>query len=154
MSEPGHVLEEAARLLDTLRRQLGGERTAPNRRPATDDVWGRATWQEPVHHIATGAPECLYCPVCRAIAAAREARDSRSDLVGRAAGIGQSVVDLLRESLASYDQPPTGEPEPTPTGFSTPAPRNPEPSPERGASDVKASEVNASEAVEDIPDAG
>lgn len=135
MSEPGHVLEEAARLLDTLRRQLAGESTARDR--ADDDVWGRATSEQPVHHIATGAPECEYCPVCRAIAAARRAREGQGgavqrDLAARAADIGQSLVDLVRSSLAVLDQdPPTGKPEPTPTGFSTPRPSQ---SPESPAS--------------------
>lgn len=132
MSEPGHVLEEAARLLDTLRRQLAGESTAQDRTEG-DDVWGQATAEPSVHHIATGAPECEYCPVCRAIAAARKAREGQGgalqrDLAARAADIGQSLVDLVRSSLSALDQdPPTGKPEPTPTDFSPPrAPESPD----------------------------
>lgn len=151
MSEPGHVLEEAARLLDTLRQQLVGG--TDRDRTDGDDVWGRATSEQPVvHHIATGAPECEYCPVCRAIAAARKAREGQGgsvqrDLAARAADIGQSLVDLVRSSLAVLDQdPPTGKPEPTPTGFSTPRAGPREPTGAEGAAEDAADR--------DITDAG
>jgi hypothetical protein len=133
MSEPGSVLNETVRLLGALRRRLEGGGTPRNPRPAPDDVWGRATWEEPGHHIATGAPECQYCPICRAIAAAREARGasapragrgpvpgSVSGLAGQVSNAGRTVTGLLGDLLSFGDTPPTGVPEPTPTGFSAP----------------------------------
>ncbi|WP_207400674.1 hypothetical protein, partial [Actinomadura roseirufa] len=86
--QPGDLLDEAAKLFDTLRRRLGGSGGGPGdapgpRRTTRDDahdpddaddaadVWSRATAEPP--RIATGAPECRDCPVCRAIAIGREA---------------------------------------------------------------------------------
>ncbi|MEV4008425.1 hypothetical protein AB0K37_40120, partial [Actinomadura sp. NPDC049753] len=85
--QPGDVLDEAAKLVDALIRRVGGGRDgrAGRDEPAGDepagDVWDRAIADEPAGapgghargpHIATGAPECRDCPVCRAIAVKRE----------------------------------------------------------------------------------
>jgi hypothetical protein len=70
-------------------------------RPQPGDVWGQATYEEPTPHIATGAPECQYCPVCRAIAAART---SGPDVVEHVMDAGQSLYTALQETLAAFDQ--------------------------------------------------
>jgi hypothetical protein len=91
--QPGYVLEEAARLFETLRRRMrasGGQ--------ATDDVWSMAT-REHRPGIATGAPECRYCPICRTIAAARA---SGPDVADHMADAGLALMAAVRETVAAY----------------------------------------------------
>lgn len=84
------VLFEAARLVDVLRRRIAAE-------PA--DVWAGATRE--TEHIATGAPECRYCPVCRAIAASRV---SGPDVMGHVMAAGESLYAAAREALAAFER--------------------------------------------------
>lgn len=92
MSEqPGHVIEEAARLFETLRRKMAGDDAAAG------DVWGRATREE----HPPGGPECQYCPICRAIAAARE---SGPDVAGHVMEAGRSLTAALREAAAAFER--------------------------------------------------
>jgi hypothetical protein len=95
MSEqPPSVLFEAARLVDTLRRRIGED---------AGDVWAEATREH------TGAPECRYCPVCRAIAASRT---SGPDVVSHVMAAGESLYAAVREAVAGFEQtrPPRREP--------------------------------------------
>ena len=93
--QPGYVLEEAVKLFETLRRGMraGG-------RQATDDVWSLAT-QDPQPGIATGAPECRYCPICRTIAAARA---SGPDVADHMADAGMALMAAFREAVAGYQR--------------------------------------------------
>ncbi|HEY7485934.1 MAG TPA: hypothetical protein VH912_15830 [Streptosporangiaceae bacterium] len=92
--QPGYVLEEAARLIQTVRRQLRSGA------PQQDDVWSQAT-HEPVPGIATGAPECRYCPICRTIAAAR---NSGTDVTDHLADAGLALMAAFRETVAGYQR--------------------------------------------------
>ena len=113
MTEPDHVLNEAAKLFDTLRRRLSA--SSGPAKSETGDIWGRAVHGEPVHHIATGAPECKYCPVCRAIAASREAGPGVTENLVSA---GRSLFSALGHVLDGLDRPPTGRPQTRPpTGW-------------------------------------
>jgi hypothetical protein len=94
--QPAYYLEEAARLFDTLRRRM--RTTGPP--PEPDDVWSRATREHPPE-IATGAPECRYCPICRTIAAART---SGPDVVDHMVDAGQALYAALRETVAAYER--------------------------------------------------
>jgi hypothetical protein len=84
MSEPepvGSVTEEATKLAAALR-EWGG------RSPLAQLVDS--------NHIATGAPECEWCPVCRTIRAAREtARNSPPELARQL----EEALSALREIL-------------------------------------------------------
>jgi hypothetical protein len=93
--QPGYALEEAVKLFETLRRRV---RTSG--RPERDDVWSQAT-REPEPGIATGAPECRYCPICRTIAAART---SGPDVVDHVADAGLALMSAFRETLAAYER--------------------------------------------------
>lgn len=94
--QPGHVLEEAVRLFEMLRRRM---RTSD---PVTDDVWSQATRADVGgSHFATGAPECTYCPICRTVAAARL---SGTDVVGHVMEAGQSLFAAMRETVAAYER--------------------------------------------------
>lgn len=118
MSEqPASVLFEAVRLAEVLRRRISGGGTG------SDDVWGEATkesragyWGE---HIATGAPECRYCPVCRAIAASRT---SGPDVLGHVMSAGESLYAALREAVAGFERtrPPYEDAADGPAGTSGP----------------------------------
>ena len=104
MSEqPASVLFEAVRLAEVLRKRMsGGARSGDVWSEATSDAWGE--------HIATGAPECRYCPVCRAIAASRT---SGPDVVGHVVSAGESLFAAVREAVAGFERtrPPRQEPD-------------------------------------------
>ncbi|TDC94911.1 hypothetical protein [Actinomadura sp. 7K507] len=104
MSEqPGGALDEAAKLFDALiRRVSGGGERDPGRDAGADpgrDVWGTATAEEP--RIATGAPECRDCPVCRAIAVRREAG---GDVGRHLHEAGQSLMAAALDVVAAFDR--------------------------------------------------
>src|SRR5256885_11497550 len=94
MSEqPPSVLFEAARLVDSLRRRLG---------EGAGDVWADATREH-----ATGAPECRYCPVCRAIAASRA---SGPEIMSQVMAAGESLYAAVKEAMAGLERTrPTGD---------------------------------------------
>jgi hypothetical protein len=108
---PGDVLDEAAKLFDALVRRVsggGGDERAPRDEPA-GDVWDRATreaaaaqgGEEPGPRIATGAPECRDCPVCRAIAMKRE---SGGDVARHLREAGQSLLAAGLEVVGAFDR--------------------------------------------------
>jgi hypothetical protein len=100
--QPASVLFEAVRLAEVLRKRMSGG-------PASGDVWSEATSDAWGEHIATGAPECRYCPVCRAIAASRT---SGPDVVGHVMSAGESLFAAVREAVAGFERtrPPRQEP--------------------------------------------
>lgn len=105
--QPAFVLEEAVRLFATLRQRMRG----PGGDDYRDDVWSQAT-REDHPHLATGAPECRYCPICRTVAAAR---DSGTDVTGHVMNAGQSLFAAMREVVAAYDRTrPPRAPSPRP----------------------------------------
>lgn len=94
-----HVVEEAVKLFAALGRRMGDAGRSGRR----DDVWSRAT-REDHPRIATGAPECQYCPICRTIAASRASRESGGDVAGHVMNAGQELFAAMREVLAAYDR--------------------------------------------------
>jgi hypothetical protein len=97
MSEqPASVLFEAVRLAEVLRRRMSGGGGS-----ASGDVWSEATSEAWGEHIATGAPECRYCPVCRAIAASRT---SGPDVVSHVMSAGESLYAAVREAVAGFER--------------------------------------------------
>jgi hypothetical protein len=88
----GSVGEEAARLLGALSDWA-----------RDSDLLGQATHvlHEVDEHVATGAPECRWCPVCRTVHLARAASpEVRAHLATAAASLMQAVAGVL-ESLPS-----------------------------------------------------
>lgn len=97
MSEqPGQVLEDAVRLFVAMGRRMGD----PGRSVRRDDVWSRAT-REDHPKIATGAPECQYCPICRTIAATR---GSGGSVTGHMVNAGHELLAAMREVVTAYDR--------------------------------------------------
>ncbi|TDD73696.1 hypothetical protein [Actinomadura rubrisoli] len=122
--QPGDVLDEAAKLFDALRRRMGGGGTGGGTGADAGDVWGRATAEDP--HIATGAPECRNCPICRAIAIQRE---SGADVGRHVREAGQSLLAAALDVVAAFDRtrgsrPPEASPGPR-TGTSERSGRSP-----------------------------
>jgi hypothetical protein len=114
--QPGDVLDEAAKLFDALMRRVGGggrDEPAGREEPA-GDVWDRAIAEESAEgaaggpaagghgpHIATGAPECRDCPICRAIAIKRE---SGGDVGRHLREAGRSLVAAALDVVAAFER--------------------------------------------------
>jgi hypothetical protein len=111
--QSGDLLEEAVKLFETLRRRMGetgaGGGAGRARTGADDDVWSRAVADKPAEppRIATGAPECRDCPVCRAIALAREAGPGVQEHVREA---GRSLLAAALDVAAAFER--TRDPRP------------------------------------------
>ena len=112
MSEqPGDVLDEAAKLIDALVRRLsGGHDRDAGARAARDagrddragtDKAGAAGAAAESPRIATGAPECRDCPICRAIAVKREAG---ADVGRHLHAAGQSLLAAALDVVAAFDR--------------------------------------------------
>ncbi len=89
--EPGSLGEEAARLVEAAR------------------DWAARTFPDTDRHLATGAEECRYCPVCQAISVLRGQRpdvtDRLADAMTAAAGALATVADALNRSSARASRP-------------------------------------------------
>ena len=70
---------------------------------------GLGSAARPGSGFATGSPECCVCPVCRAIAAIRDAAPREADLADRvASGVGDlatTVGTLLRNLTGGRPEP-------------------------------------------------
>ncbi|QFG25815.1 hypothetical protein [Actinomadura sp. WMMB 499] len=129
--QPGDILDEAGKVFDALLRRaartgiLGGprppgERDRPDRTEAPGsgdpggDAWAAATAERPRDErgtragreageprIATGAPECRDCPVCRAIAIRRAAG---GDVARHLREAGESLLAAGLDVIAAADR--------------------------------------------------
>jgi hypothetical protein len=88
---------------------LRGEPTKPA------DVWNAATTEPPPPELSE-APECAWCPVCRA---ARRIRESGPGLGGQLAGAGDAVAAAVQEALSMFDSVLSARPRPEPAARST-----------------------------------
>ena len=80
--------------------------------------WARTRFGDPdTAHIATGAAECAWCPICQLIAALR---GDRPDVTDKLAAAATAVVDVVGSLL---NPPPgqTSDPAQTPTRTGTDA---------------------------------
>jgi hypothetical protein len=84
-----------------LRRELGGQvrKTLGADRAKPEDVWGTVT-TEPPPGQATEAPECAWCPVCRA---ARRLRESGPGVGSQLAGAGDAVAMAVTDALEALN---------------------------------------------------
>ena len=84
----GTIGDEAVKLVDALQ------------------DWARRNFGDPATaHIATGAPECTWCPICQLIAILRGDRPEISEKVAEA---GASLVAALRAVLDAAAAGPPG----------------------------------------------
>jgi hypothetical protein len=78
---------------DQFRRAFGGGRADAG------EVWNTATTETPPTETAGEAPECAWCPVCRA---ARRMRETGTPL-GGLSGAGDAVAAAVQEALSAFD---------------------------------------------------
>jgi hypothetical protein len=88
----------------SMRDELGGQVKKVLRGPEPDpgDIWATATTEPP--QLAGEAPECAWCPVCRAarrISQSRSATDSRGG--PRLSDATDVVAAVVRDALAGLD---------------------------------------------------
>jgi len=88
----------------TMRDELGGQVKKALRGPEPEpgDTWGTATTEPP--YAADEAPECAWCPVCRAarrISQARSAPDARTS--PRLADAADVMAAAVKDALAGLD---------------------------------------------------
>jgi hypothetical protein len=93
-SSARNMRRELTDLGEQFRRTLGGQ---PSAQPG--DVWDVAT-KQPSPELPAEAPECAWCPVCRA---ARQIRKSGPGLGGQLAGAGDAVAAAVQEALSAFD---------------------------------------------------
>lgn len=100
--EVGTLGEEAAKLMTALagwaREHAGdlGEGVASSATTAFHQLDEQAT-----ERIATGAPECQWCPLCRTIHLWREASpEVRAHLAAAATSLAQAVAGMLATDVA------------------------------------------------------
>ena len=108
--EPGPLGEEAARLVQAVR------------------DWAARTFPDTDRHLATGAEECRYCPLCQAIAALRgerpEVTERLAGVVTAAAGALAAVAEALTQPPATRRaSPPSRRESPGPADTDRPRPR-------------------------------
>lgn len=110
----GSVGEEAAKLIGALAdwaREHGGDLGHGVADAATSAAPGAAAGAASAaaavdEHLATGAPECTYCPICRGVHLLREcAPEVRDHLASAAASLMQAAAGFL----AAAGAPPRPE---------------------------------------------
>ena len=116
----GSAAEEAAKLLNALG-DWAKEHSTESANAFSESVAGLAGRAAAAvadlpkfmdEHMATGAPECAYCPVCRTVHVVREASpDVRVHLTSAALSLMQAATTVLN-ALAT-PVPATDQPEPT-----------------------------------------
>ncbi len=73
------------------------------------DVWETATEEAAAGVVPADAPECAWCPVCRAI---RMARESSPDLAGRVGETAEALVSAAYDVAGAIDAALSRKPAP------------------------------------------
>jgi hypothetical protein len=83
-----------------VRKEIGGQvrRTFGGGRSSTADVWDTVTNEIPPE--VGEAPECQWCPICRA---ARRMRDSGPGIGGQLSGAGETVAGAVQDAINALD---------------------------------------------------
>jgi len=93
------------------------------------DPWATATTEPP--HAADEAPECAWCPLCRAARRIAQARAAAGGHSGpKLSDAADMMAGAMRDAFASLDSILSyrpGEPEPPPSASHPPAPEPPRP---------------------------
>ena len=108
--EVGTVAEEAAKLLGALS-GFAKEHGAGVGHGFADLAQGAAEAARNVNeHIATGAPECTYCPICRVVHVVRQCSpEVRTHLTVAATNLLQAAAALLATTIPA-DRPAAAQP--------------------------------------------
>jgi len=87
----GSAAEEAVKLLGAL------------------GQWAHSMRADVDEHLATGAPECTYCPVCRTVHVLREAGPEVGAHLASAASSLMQAVGAVLTSVADSGTPPRSD---------------------------------------------
>ena len=82
-----------------VRQELTGQFRRTLGRPDRDNVWEVATTEPPPDQSGE-APECAWCPVCRA---ARRIRESAPTVGGQLAGASDVVAAAVQEAMSAFE---------------------------------------------------
>ncbi len=84
----------------SMRKEIGGQvrRTFSSGRTESTDVWNVATTEIPPE--VGEAPECQWCPICRA---ARQFRDTGPGIGGHISGAGNAVASAVQDAISAFD---------------------------------------------------
>lgn len=97
----GSVAEEAAKLLGAL---SGWAREHGDGVSAMADTTAGSVTDELHEHLATGAPECTWCPLCRALSAVRQTSpEVRAHLANAASSFLLAVSGMMQPHAPSRD---------------------------------------------------
>lgn len=118
----------AKSMRDEFSDQVKGQVRRALRAPdaAQGDTWATATSEPP--DVADEAPECAWCPVCRAARRISQARSSGADGGPRLSEAADVVAGAVRDALAGIDAVLSyrpGGPVPEPGSQHAQAPREP-----------------------------
>jgi hypothetical protein len=114
---------------DLTGRVRGGVRGALGQDRSKADVWDTAT---SLPLVDEEAPECAWCPVCRAARRLRESRQGAgtgSGLSSQLAGAGDALASVVQEAYSAFESAM----KPPPSGGSRPSSAHPHSSTNSGA---------------------
>ena len=101
----GSVGEEAAKLLHALQDWAGSSGGECADATASAAAGAASAWERLNEHVATGAPECRYCPVCQVIAGVRQTSpEVRAHLTSAASSLLQAAAGLLATQVPEDDR--------------------------------------------------
>ena len=83
-----------------MRKEIGGQvrKTFSGGRAESADIWDVATTEIPPE--IGEAPECQWCPICRA---ARQLRESGPGIGGHISGAGNAVASAVQDAISAFD---------------------------------------------------
>ena len=84
----------------SMRKEIGGQvrKTFSGGRSESADIWDAATTEIPPE--VGEAPECQWCPICRA---ARQLRESGPGIGGHISGAGNAVASAVQDAINAFD---------------------------------------------------
>lgn len=95
-SQVGSLGEEAAKLFGALSAWARDHQTDLGAGLGAASGHASDAWAQVDEHLATGAPECLYCPICRVVHVVRETSpEVRAHLATAAAALLQAAAGVL-----------------------------------------------------------
>jgi hypothetical protein len=110
--EVGSLADEAARLF-AVATDWARQYTADSRTGSAASAPRSGDWpgQE---HIATGAPECRWCPICQAISLLRTTSPDMKEHVASLVVVARQILDSVAETVGEAGSASKPRPESTP----------------------------------------
>ena len=101
----GGLGEEAAKLVDALAEWARQQQQSAGAGATAFADAAAATTRRLDEHLATGAEECRYCPVCRVVHAVRETSpEVRVHLIGAAQSLLQAASGMLASAAPTEER--------------------------------------------------